>query len=216
MRALEDLVNVETIGTIGTIGLIDKAFALGAVQMREEISALVELLRTVPLRNVMEIGAESGGTFYLWCQLAVLGGIKISLDLPDGASGSGRYSDPRALAERTIEFQSWSPRVRVITGDSHAPLVKARVLRALNGEKLDFLFIDGDHSYKGVKADWEDYRGLVRTGGLIAFHDIKDTEFHRKRGCFVAHFWAELKALNRWMEFSADQDYGGIGVVVTA
>jgi cephalosporin hydroxylase len=199
-----------------TVELVAKASALGMIQVPEEITALVELLRTVvPLRNVMEIGAESGGTFYLWCQLAVLGGIKISLDLPAGASGSGRYTDPRALAERTVEFQSWSPRVRVITGDSHDALIKARVLRALNGEKLDFLFIDGDHSYKGVKADWEDYRGLVRTGGLIAFHDIKDTEFHRKRGCFVAHFWTELKIGGYfWTEFShAVLDWGGIGVV---
>jgi len=192
-------------------GLIDKAFALGMIQVREEITALVELLRTVPLRNVMEIGSESGGTFYLWCQLAMLGGIKISLDLPTGASGSGLYANPRALAARMTEFQSWAPRVRVITGDSHAVLTKVQVVRALNGEKLDFLFIDGDHSYAGVKADWEDYRCLVRRGGLIAFHDIKDTEFHRKRSCFVAHFWAELQGEKR--EFSTDLHWGGIGVV---
>ena len=40
------------------------------------------------------------------------------------------------------------------------------------GEKLDFLFIDGDHSYDGVKADFEMYAPMVRPGGLIAFHDI--------------------------------------------
>jgi len=42
----------------------------------------------------------------------------------------------------------------------------------LNGEPLDFLFIDGDHTYEGVKRDFEMYSPLVRNGGIIAFHDI--------------------------------------------
>ena len=36
---------------------------------------------------------------------------------------------------------------------------------------LDFLFIDGDHSYEGVKADWEVYKGFLRPGSIVVFHD---------------------------------------------
>jgi predicted O-methyltransferase YrrM len=36
---------------------------------------------------------------------------------------------------------------------------------------IDLLFIDGDHSYKGVKADFEAWYPHVRDGGVIAFHD---------------------------------------------
>jgi predicted O-methyltransferase YrrM len=42
----------------------------------------------------------------------------------------------------------------------------------LKGRKVDFLFIDADHSYEGVKKDFEMYSPLVRKGGIIAFHDI--------------------------------------------
>ena len=43
---------------------------------------------------------------------------------------------------------------------------------ALNWDKpLDFVFIDGDHSYEGVRRDWEDWSPNVRRGGLIALHD---------------------------------------------
>ena len=35
----------------------------------------------------------------------------------------------------------------------------------------DFLFIDAGHSYDDVRADYENYRPMVRSGGLIAFHD---------------------------------------------
>lgn len=36
---------------------------------------------------------------------------------------------------------------------------------------LDLLFIDGDHSYDGVKADWEAYKTFLRPGSIIVFHD---------------------------------------------
>ena len=36
---------------------------------------------------------------------------------------------------------------------------------------IDLLFIDGDHSYEGAKADWESYRLLLAPGALVVFHD---------------------------------------------
>lgn len=44
------------------------------------------------------------------------------------------------------------------------------VARACHGE-VGFLFIDGDHSYEGVYADWQNYRPLLKKGGYVAFHD---------------------------------------------
>lgn len=37
---------------------------------------------------------------------------------------------------------------------------------------LDILFIDGDHTYEGAKADLENYGPLVRSGGRIILHDV--------------------------------------------
>lgn len=39
-------------------------------------------------------------------------------------------------------------------------------------EGLDFVYIDGDHSYKGVKSDIDLYYPKVRTGGVIGGHDF--------------------------------------------
>jgi predicted O-methyltransferase YrrM len=36
---------------------------------------------------------------------------------------------------------------------------------------LEILFIDGDHSYAAVKADWEAYKGFLKPGALVIFHD---------------------------------------------
>lgn len=38
-------------------------------------------------------------------------------------------------------------------------------------EPLDVLFIDGDHSYEGVKADYERHSVNVKENGIILFHD---------------------------------------------
>jgi hypothetical protein len=38
---------------------------------------------------------------------------------------------------------------------------------------IDFLFIDADHSYEAVKADWNEWSPKVKKGGYIALHDSK-------------------------------------------
>jgi cephalosporin hydroxylase len=192
--------------------LVAEAIVRGAIQVPTELVGLVDVLRKAELRHVMEIGSEAGGTFWLWCQLAALGGIKISVDKPDGDSGSWRFVEPNALAARIEQFKAFAPRVEVVTGDSHSPLIRSRVRSILGEQLLDFLFIDGDHSYDGVKTDFAHYREFVRRGGLIAFHDIKGTEFHRHRGCFVSDFWDELPKEGK-REFIAPCEWGGIGLI---
>lgn len=36
---------------------------------------------------------------------------------------------------------------------------------------IDLLFIDGDHSYEGVKADWDAYKAFLKPGSIVVFHD---------------------------------------------
>lgn len=51
--------------------------------------------------------------------------------------------------------------------DFHNNLVK-------NNFKTDILFIDGDHSYKGVLYDFYNYEIFVNSGGYIVFDDYLD------------------------------------------
>jgi len=57
-----------------------------------------------------------------------------------------------------------------ILGDSHSQETVDILKAKLDGRKIDLLFIDGDHSYDGVKRDWKLYEPFVRY--IVAFHDI--------------------------------------------
>jgi len=43
---------------------------------------------------------------------------------------------------------------------------------------LDFAFLDGDHSWKGVQADWEGLQPLLGIGAIVALHDSRHTGGH--------------------------------------
>ncbi len=43
--------------------------------------------------------------------------------------------------------------------------------KLVEDESLDWVYIDGDHSYAGVKADYEAWFPKVRKGGIVSGHD---------------------------------------------
>ena len=51
----------------------------------------------------------------------------------------------------------------------------ARYYASTEKERVDFVFIDGDHSYEGLRGDWELWRELVAHGGIIALHDSRSS-----------------------------------------
>jgi predicted O-methyltransferase YrrM len=87
------------------------------------------------------------------------------------------------------------------------------VKAVLGGQALDYRSIDGDHSYAGVKRDFEMYAPLVRKGGLIAFHDIANGPPESVGG--VPQFWQELRGGHRRNELIRDpkQGSGGVGMI---
>jgi predicted O-methyltransferase YrrM len=76
---------------------------------------------------------------------------------------------------------------------------------------IDFLFIDGDHSLEGVMKDWIEYSHYVKSGGIIAFHDVlhynKDPEVN------IKPLWEELKTKYPYVEIKVGQNSTGIGVI---
>ena len=183
---------------------IDIAFGtLAVAQVRAEIEPFIEtLVRPRAPRAILEIGTYGGGTLLLFADAAVSDALIVSIELPE------RNHFLRRMLYRS--FAGARQRIVPIAADSTQPSTRLCVERALRGRPLDLLFIDGDHSYEGVRRDYLLYSPLVREGGLVAFHDITPGggagDVHR--------LWAQLAAEFETYEFCSSRSGFGIGVLV--
>ena len=174
---------------------------INAKQVPDEIEALYSIVEEKSPQRVLEIGTYRGGTFYLWCKAAGDSSTLISMDLPGSDSLDAVYTPDRIRFYRSFS-KSNNQKLYFIAADSHQEKAAADVGAILGKDQLDFLFIDGDHSYAGVKRDFELYFPLVRSGGLIAFHDI----LYRKQlpEIQVYRLWDELKKHYQYQEIIAE------------
>ncbi len=180
-------------------------------QVKSEILALCKLVEQRKPRFVLEIGTANGGSLFLFSKLAHPEATIISIDLPGGALG-GFYPAYKEAFYRS--FAGKKQKMILFRADSHDPETLQQVKEVLNGNQLDFLFIDGDHSYEGVKTDFEQYAPLVSKGGIIAFHDI--AKHPETWNVAVCNYWEEIKTAYDHQEFIENQEQGwaGIGVLV--
>ena len=172
-------------------------------QSDAEILWLLERVRELEPRVVVEIGTDEGGTLFLWTRVAADDAHLVAIDTrPLGRLG--RFS-AYALVRRG--FARSRQRVELLLPrDSHDPSTVEELQRLLAGAPIDFLFIDGDHSYEGVKQDFELYAPLVRNGGIVALHDVGAVDAPG-----VTRFWSEVVDTRRTEQLVASRY--GIGVV---
>ena len=176
-------------------------------QVPEEFVRLLEDVRKLNPQTVVEIGTHRGGTLYLWARLARPDAILVSIDLPGGKFGGG-YSPFRAPIYR--RFAQERQKLHLVRANSHAESTLVEAKRLLAGQPIDLLFIDGDHTYEGVKKDWEMYSPLVRSGGLIAFHDVAGNYGETQ----VKAFWDTIKKSYAHREYMTHPErLYGIGVL---
>jgi len=183
---------------------------IGPMQKRSEITKLLAEVSKSKPKRILEIGTANGGTLFLISKAAPADALMVSLDLPGGRFGGGYPAWKIPIYKM---FANGRQKIKLVRADSHRPESLENVRAALGG-KADFLFIDGDHTYEGVKKDFEMYRTLVKEGGTIALHDI--VPHPRETGCNVFDFWKELRESHDHREFVENwkQKSCGIGLVV--
>lgn len=179
--------------------IVDRAMRAGACQKEAELQWLLErVAEEWPGREpvIVEIGCDAGGTLFAWRHAFPRADV-IGVTLQSGPFSTGE------------PLRSWG--AVVIAGDSHDDATYSRLLAVLEplGGYADLLFIDGDHTYRGVSLDFAMYGPLVRPGGLVALHDV--VVHPNAPDCQVWRLWAELDGEKRQF-VAVPTSWGGIGL----
>lgn len=176
-------------------------------QVYEEILTLAYWLKGFQPHNILEIGYR-GSTFHILSQLST--GKKVALDIEDNG--------------RTVQshYMMYGEDFKLFVANSQTEETKNKVKEFC--PQYDLIFIDGDHSYEGVKRDFELYQELLSPRGHIIFHDIDpDHTFRDGAGGQVYKFWQDipygsktnivtLRSSGKITCFGEKEHFGGIGI----
>lgn len=168
-----------------------------------ELAELEKIVGLLDPQKILEIGTYHGGTLYNWLRLlAPNRGTAYTID----------DRPPLGVWQEWVKY--FGVTMENYVGNSHAA---DTLTWATARGPFDFLFIDGDHTYPGVKYDFLQYAPLVRRGGVVAFHDILNPAPGRNQDHIrVSILWQEIQRaghLTRELVTHPDQGWGGIGVV---
>lgn len=131
----------------------------------DEAALLYRLVRRLGAARLAEIGRFRGGSTFVMATAMQPGATLVSYDLHADGAEEGRRRD-RELEEALTRY-GLRDRVRLLVADSRTVELPEPV--------LDLLFVDGDHTYEGVRADLGRWAPLVRPGGHVLLHDAVDT-----------------------------------------
>ncbi len=135
-----------------------------------ELHGLVRAIRTLDRAPecVVEIGSYCGGSTVVIGRAAARRnpGVKLYAIEPFTFHEARYQHDYEGLFDRNVD--EWGLTTNVVK------IKKTSEKVALDwGREIDFLYIDGDHSYEAVVHDINNFVRFVRARGLFAFHDYK-------------------------------------------
>ena len=125
-------------------------------------------------RRVVEIGVYEGSSAAVLCEV-LDSDAELHLIDPFGHHGwalPAGWGATEGASRRVVERarrRHGGPRVTWHVDYS------AAVAQRWAGD-VDLVFVDGDHSEEGVRADWEGWHGVVAPGGAVVFHDARLTQ----------------------------------------
>lgn len=169
-----------------------------ALQQPCELAVALATAAMISPATYLEIGTYAGGTAWAFAQLPSVETV-ISVDHTPEPDAIGRLAD--------IPCETYQ-----LATDSHHYETLARIGAILDGTPADVLLIDGSHDYQSALADWELYRPLVRSGGLVILHD---TQPHKDRPDVEVHrLWGQIEESYQTTEIVAEPGiWAGTGIV---
>ncbi|HEY8705505.1 MAG TPA: class I SAM-dependent methyltransferase [Gaiellaceae bacterium] len=175
-------------------GFEDLAFLFSSNQLNhgvaslqfDEAALLYGLGRDATTGPVVEIGRFKGGSTFIFAA-SMTDGVELwSYDFHVALRPDMPGERLDAELSEALERFGLAHKVHLLVADSRNADPPAR--------PIEVLFIDGDHSYEGVKADFDRWGEFVFTGGHVLFHDAVDTGGYGNHYPAVARLITEIGA----------------------
>jgi hypothetical protein len=135
-------------------------------------------------RRLAEIGVYHGANTLRFRQVMAPDGVLLAIDPYDrrlgGLLGGGWI---RRIAHAEVARSTNGKVIWIETLGCHAPAQPM----AAPYLPVDFLFIDGDHSWDGIAGDWYAWREQIAPNGIVALHDSRNSG-----GCGSERFTQEV------------------------
>jgi predicted O-methyltransferase YrrM len=204
---IEDILNHKKIDEALSIVESINNNMIGRVALNKEHGAthilyVIKELMGEKCKNVLDIGTLWGGSLITMMQSKYESNFT-SIDLFDGyyKSSTGFSEDPVCGGTNTIEsvtknvnkHNKHQHNFDLVEGSSHDETIIKYIKKLY--PKIDLLFIDGDHTKKGVLQDWNDYSELVTKDGIVIFDDYWSGDLAGHAWVHKDH-WTEPKAMD--------------------
>jgi len=179
-------------------GFEDLAFMFSSNQLNhgvaslqfDEAALLFRLARDAQSGPFAEIGRFKGGSTIVFAA-ALPDGVELwSYDLHVALRADMPGAELDEELRTALERYGLAGKVHLVVADSRTVEPPSR--------ELELLFVDGDHSYEGAKADFERWGAFVRAGGHLLFHDAVDTGGYGNVYPGVARLVAEIERNGGW------------------
>ena len=132
------------------------------------------IIKSNRYKTCIEIGVAHGQTTGHMCRAAQnIGGHVYGFDIWD-SHGSAKNNFEQKSSMELVDRQlkpRWPGIFTLNKIDSLNPEFPTFLKETLQNKPIDFAFIDGDHSYAGIKNDFKAVYPLLSPSGVIAFHD---------------------------------------------
>jgi GT2 family glycosyltransferase len=145
----------------------------------------VDLIDAVRPSVLVELGTHHGESYFGFCQAIHEGSIDcrtFAVDTWQGDRNTGRYGPvvfEKVSAYNSAHYARFSSLLRMTFDQASSLFADGTV---------DFLHLDGCHTYRAAKADFETWLPKMSSGGIILLHDIavRGEDFE------VWRFWDEV------------------------
>lgn len=169
-------------------------------QYPNQLSKFANFISDISVDSYLEIGCRFGGTFIFNSEILAKNNNNINL-----------YACDIIPKSDILQEYSEITQFEYIQQYSSLPSFKQRFIQ----NPVEFVFIDGDHSYNGVKNDFQIFERSAKTKYIVLHDIISDV-------CpGVKQLWQEIKQNNRFetIEFCDQYDsvkgnYLGIGLAI--